>query len=653
MSGSTHRFLLPFSAACLFLFGVCGCQRPEAPSTVVTTELDKVCNTDGLISLREAISYAEEGDRITFGEEIPGGTIMELRHGSLKIKKGITVDAESNPWFKYGGITIDGRRKGRVFTVAVPPGGGRVELIGLTVTGGKESAGGGIFVDRCALTLTDMTVAGNFTEGSGGGIGVDRGVLSVVNSTIAGNYSQHYGGGIGVNQSDLTVVDSTVIGNSALWGGGISSYDNSASITNTRLVGNVARICGGGIYVTREATIAGSTVAENYAESGGGIYVRSHQNVTITDSTIARNSASKSGGGGILSEGKLSVAGSTISGNSANWRGGGICNWRNLSLAESTVANNSARFGGGVCSTERFAISNTTIGGNSAHTGGGIAALQGTFSITGSAVTDNSAERSGGGIYFSCGDITVTDTAVTDNSASVGGGVNNSDDGILTITGSKISGNSADRLGGGIVNAGQGTFADTAVVGNTSGGRGGGICNLKKNLIHTFSKTGTFGEEEDLSFDGRSILALTNVTVTGNSAEEAGGIDSYCEFELDNSIVALNTANGENGDIGGISGDRISGSNNLLGGDPLFTVPPVFEEGKPAGADAVDLSLKEGSPAIDTGTNDAVRTETDLAGNPRIANGTVDIGAFEFQGEPGAEEADQTAEETPQEPAAE
>ena len=87
MSGSTHRFLLPFSAACLFLFVVCGCQRPEAPSTVVTTELDKVCNTDGLISLREAISYAEEGDRITFGEEIPGGTIMELRHGSLKIKK--------------------------------------------------------------------------------------------------------------------------------------------------------------------------------------------------------------------------------------------------------------------------------------------------------------------------------------------------------------------------------------------------------------------------------------------------------------------------------------------------------------------------------------------------------------------------------------
>ena len=34
---------------------------------------DKVCKTDGLISLREAISYANEGDTVTFGKEIPGG----------------------------------------------------------------------------------------------------------------------------------------------------------------------------------------------------------------------------------------------------------------------------------------------------------------------------------------------------------------------------------------------------------------------------------------------------------------------------------------------------------------------------------------------------------------------------------------------------
>ena len=651
MSGLSRSLLLPLSAACLFLFGVCGCQKLETPSTVVTTELDRVCKTDGLISLREAISYANEGDTVTFGKEIPGGTVMELRLGSLKINKGITIDAESNEWLKYGRLTIDGRRKGRVFSIEVPDGAAGVELIGMIVTGGKESDGGGISADGAALTLTRVTVTGNTAANCGGGIRLKRGTLTIAESTIAGNRAEWCGGAINNEQCSLTLADSVILGNSAYYGGGILARGETISVANTKIVGNVARH-GGGIRVEEgEVMITGSTVTENYAGSGSGIDIRSHQNVTITDSTITRNSASTSGGGGIYNEGTLSVADSTISGNSANWRGGGIYNCRNLSLAGTTVTNNSAKFGGGVCSTEKFAISNTIIDGNTAWYGGGIDALQGTFSITESAVTGNSAERSGGGIYFSCGDLTVTDTTISGNSASVGGGVSNSDDGTLTITGSKISGNSADRLGGGIANTGQGTLAGTAVVGNKSGGRGGGICNLKGNLTRAFLKTGTFGEEEDLSFDGRSILALINVTVAGNSAEEAGGIDSYCEFELNNSIVALNAADGESGDIGGISGDRISGTNNIVGGDPLFTVPPVFEEGKPTGADAVDLSLKEGSPAIDAGANDTVKTEADLAGNPRIVNGTVDIGAYEFQGNQDAKGADQTAEDIQQEPA--
>ena len=44
-----------------------------------------------------------------------------------------------------------------------------------------------------------------------------------------------------------------------------------------------------------------------------------------------------------------------------------------------------------------------------------------------------------------------------------------------------------------------------------------------------------------------------------------------------------------------------------------------------------NLHLQTNSPGINTGNNDYVTTATDLDGNPRIAGGTVDMGAYEFQ----------------------
>ena len=53
----------------------------------------------------------------------------------------------------------------------------------------------------------------------------------------------------------------------------------------------------------------------------------------------------------------------------------------------------------------------------------------------------------------------------------------------------------------------------------------------------------------------------------------------------------------------------------------------------PAFVDAANgnYHLQIGSPGMDGGTNIFVRQATDLDGNPRIVNGTVDMGAYEFQ----------------------
>ena len=47
---------------------------------------------------------------------------------------------------------------------------------------------------------------------------------------------------------------------------------------------------------------------------------------------------------------------------------------------------------------------------------------------------------------------------------------------------------------------------------------------------------------------------------------------------------------------------------------------------------AGNFRLKSISPCIDAGSNSYVQGETDLDGNPRIVNGLVDQGAYEFQG---------------------
>ena len=59
-------------------------------------------------------------------------------------------------------------------------------------------------------------------------------------------------------------------------------------------------------------------------------------------------------------------------------------------------------------------------------------------------------------------------------------------------------------------------------------------------------------------------------------------------------------------------------TNNLWSTDPQFMQP-----------DSGDFRLQPCSPAIDAGTNAAVFTATDAAGQPRMQGGTVDMGAYE------------------------
>ena len=80
-------------------------------------------------------------------------------------------------------------------------------------------------------------------------------------------------------------------------------------------------------------------------------------------------------------------------------------------------------------------------------------------------------------------------------------------------------------------------------------------------------------------------------------------------------------------DVQGWDGSFGGGNNNS--NDPLF-VDPNGADNIP-GTEDDNLRLSAGSSSIDSGDNSAVPSglTTDLDGNPRIENGTVDMGAYE------------------------
>ncbi|MBQ8285295.1 MAG: hypothetical protein IJZ10_03225, partial [Thermoguttaceae bacterium] len=176
-------------------------RTPEAPSLVVTTNLDVVDAYDDKISLREAIRYAASnatlGDAITFAPSLKGATI-KLAGERLEISQaGLTVDATSlyDATTQKPGVTVDADGKSRVFYLTDGTTSQPIALKGLTITGGKTAdAGGGVYASG-ATTFANCVVSGT-AAANGGGVSAYGGGGELVNCEISGNTATNYGGGV-------------------------------------------------------------------------------------------------------------------------------------------------------------------------------------------------------------------------------------------------------------------------------------------------------------------------------------------------------------------------------------------------------------------------------------------------------------------------
>ena len=187
------------------------------------------------------------------------------------------------------------------------------------------------------------------------------------------------------------------------------------------------------------------------------------------------------------------------------------------------------------------------------------------------------------------------------------------------VTNCVLAHNSACALGGG---AYGGTLNHCTVNDNLAYQGGGGVYGSTLNGCVLTGNAGT-------SYGGGAYIAvLNNCTVTSNTASYGGG--AYNSW-LSNCIVYFNTTPG--GTVRNCDGQVPYFGCNFCCTTPLppggvgnFTNAPLLVD--VAGR---DFHLQPNSPCINAGANACVSTATDLDGNPRIAGGTVDVGAYEFQ----------------------
>jgi len=383
-------------------------------------------------------------------------------------------------------------------------------------------------------------------------------------------------------------------------------------------------------------------------------------------------------GGGIFStgDGTLNMSNITLSENLANSAGGAICNMSgDLWVSNSTLSGNSAPEGGGIFTdsgtlwvTESTLSENTAFDDYGYGNGGGISIGEsGTLHIENSTLSENEAFMSGGAIYNVSADATVIGTTFNRNSVwgsssyhyyhSGGGAIYNYGGGSFALDSSRIIGCSAGYEifaadGGAIYNRGASlTLTNTELIGNAVylGGRGGGIYNYFGTMnIHNSTLIGNWNEYGPGGgvYNNNGTMTIANSTLSENSSTDEGGgivIDSSSSVAiLNNTIVAGNSApNGP--DIHHSSG-TLSGSYNLIGEGTGQSALVHGVDGNQVGTSSspIDPMLSDigllllGSPAIDAGSNALALDPqgnpltTDLDGNARIINGTVDMGAYEY-----------------------
>jgi len=283
---------------------------------------------------------------------------------------------------------------------------------------------------------------------------------------------------IGINQIPITLV-----------GPNACDYTKIQAAVDVSPSGGMIKVLSGtyteNVHIDKSLTIIGAGEGKTIVDGNqagsvftiGGDDVRIDIDVTLSGMTI-QNGKTTTPGGGIKK---------------------GTKNFGDLTILDTTISSNTARFGGGIyTSLGTTTIINSYISKNTAMEANGGGIISGSaLTVTGCIISENKAISSGGGVYHS-GSFTMNGGTISGNSAKEGGGVYTYYTSgiyplvsIFTMNGGTISGNSA-KEGGGIRNwFGELWVGGTSQIGDNqaTSGYGGGISS-NGNVVVTLDGTG-------------------------------------------------------------------------------------------------------------------------------------------------------------------
>lgn len=217
-----------------------------------------------------------------------------------------------------------------------------------------------------------------------------------------------YGGGIYVKDSTLTVNECIISKSTAFYrGGGVYAINSTLTITDTLLTENDAAYKGGGLYLTDcDLALTGNEISKNIAQVGSGLACENGSTGTIQFNLVTENDSGTTGAGGGMffgSNAAPDVLDNEVVENTAK-NGAGI----EIYMADPVFASNlveanvATGYGGGYWITgdsEPQIICDTVVK-NQAASGGGFAVQSLAAPIVVNTIVSLNLATNGGAVYY-------------------------------------------------------------------------------------------------------------------------------------------------------------------------------------------------------------------------------------------------------------